>query len=107
MLYKFKSKAAGDVVMLQANGQRVLQLIGKDPSATGIVLPEHMVAAIEALTQAIAQDEAQRQAAKAAAQTQNAPATALEAVSLRVRAWPFVEMLQRCHKAGAAITWGV
>lgn len=107
MLYKFKSKSAGDVVMLQDNGRRVLQLIGKDPAATGIVLPEHMAAAIEALTQAIAQDEAQRQAATAAAQSQGAASPALEAISLRVRAWPFVDMMQRCLKANAAITWGV
>jgi Domain of unknown function (DUF1840) len=107
MLYKFKSKAAGDVVMLQDSGTRVLQLMGKDTGPTGIVLPEHMAAAIEALTQAIAQDEAQRQAAKAAAKEQGVPSPALDTVSLRVRAWPLVEMMQRCAKANAPITWGV
>ena len=30
MLYKFKSKAAGDLIMLEPNGRRVLQIIGKD-----------------------------------------------------------------------------
>ncbi len=30
MLYKFKSKAAGDVIMLEPNGRRVLEIIGKD-----------------------------------------------------------------------------
>ena len=31
MLYKFKSKAAGDLIMLEPNGRRVLEIIGKDP----------------------------------------------------------------------------
>ncbi|MEN9376283.1 MAG: hypothetical protein RL710_1440, partial [Pseudomonadota bacterium] len=30
MLYKFKSKITGDVIMLQPNGRRVLEIIGKD-----------------------------------------------------------------------------
>ena len=40
MLYKFKSKAAGDLIMLEPNGRRVLQIIGKEPGPKGIVLPE-------------------------------------------------------------------
>ena len=39
MLYKFKSKAAGDLIMLEPNGRRVLQIIGKDPQPQGIILP--------------------------------------------------------------------
>ena len=30
MLYKFKSKAAGDLIMLEPNGRRVLEIIGKE-----------------------------------------------------------------------------
>ena len=48
MLYKFKSKVTGDVIMLQPNGQRVLEIIGKhsaaEPSTKGILLPEQMPA---------------------------------------------------------------
>ena len=46
MLYKFKSKAAGDVIMLPANGKRMLEIIGRangrDYEATGILQPEQM-----------------------------------------------------------------
>ncbi|MDW8337472.1 MAG: DUF1840 family protein, partial [Tepidimonas sp.] len=35
MLYRFKSKATGDVVMLEPNGRRVLEILGKDPDAPG------------------------------------------------------------------------
>ena len=37
MIYKFKSKAAGDVIMLGASGDDVLRTIGKSPAAQGIV----------------------------------------------------------------------
>lgn len=103
MLYKFKSKAAGDLIMLEPNGRRVLQIIGKDAQATGIVLPEQMPAAITALTNAMAQEEAEQQAAKA----EGAVPPTFDAVNLRKRAWPFVEMLQRCAKENASVTWGV
>ncbi len=107
MLYKFKSQATGDVIMLEPNGRRVLEIIGKDPGPTGIVLPEHMGAAIEALTAAIDKEEAQQQAAIAHAKAQGEAAPVFDAVSLRKRAWPFVEMLQRCMKEKASLVWGV
>lgn len=48
MLYKFKSKAAGDLIMLEPNGRRVLEIIGKDAGPKGIILPEEMPGAIGA-----------------------------------------------------------
>ena len=108
MLYKFKSAATGDLIMLQANGLAVLQIIGKDDgAATGIVLPEQMAAAIAALKAAMARQEAEQQAAVALAKAQGDTPPSFEAVSLRKRAWPFLEMLERCLKANTPITWGV
>lgn len=108
MLYKFKSKTTGDVIMLQPNGQRVLEIIGKDAaSAKGIILPEQMSAAVQALEAAIAQEEAQQKAVVAQALTRNETPPRVEAVSLRQRALPFIEMLRRCEKAGTEIVWGV
>src|SRR5206468_2407161 len=37
MIYKFKSKATGDVIMMGPNGDQVLRLIGKEPAAKGII----------------------------------------------------------------------
>lgn len=111
MLYKFKSKNAGDVIMLQPNGQRVLEIIGKhsaaDPSLKGILLPEHMPQALAALQAAITQEEVQRQEAISQAKAENLPAPHFEAISLRQRALPFMEMVRDCLKANDAITWGV
>ena len=53
MLFKFKSQATSDLIMLEANGRRVLEIIGKDAGPKGIILPEQMPAAIAALEAAI------------------------------------------------------
>ena len=107
MLYKFKSKAAGDLIMLEPNGRRVLEIIGKDAGPQGIILPEQMGPAILALEQAVALEAAERAAAVAQAEAQNQPAPRFEVVSLRQRAQPFTEMLRRCSAAGQEIVWGV
>ena len=39
MLYKFKSKATGDLIMLEPQGKQIFKLIGKEPGAKGIILP--------------------------------------------------------------------
>lgn len=107
MLYKFKSKAAGDLIMLEPNGRRVLEIIGKDAQPKGIILPEQMPAAVAALEGAIASEEAQQktQAEEAKAKGEASPQS--DSVSLRQRAMPFLDMLRRCQKAGAEIVWGV
>ena len=107
MLYKFKSKTTGDVIMLQPNGRRVLEIIGKDAGPTGIVLPQDMAAAIAALEAAIVKEEAEQKTAVAEALARNEPPPRFEAISLRQRALPFIEMLRRCEKAGTEIVWGV
>lgn len=108
MLYKFKSKATGDLIMLPANGRRILDLIGKDGSAgQGILLPQQMPAAIAALEAALAREEAEQKAALAEAQARGEDLPHVDAVSLRQRALPFIDMLRRCHQADKEIVWGV
>ena len=48
MIYKFKSQAAGDVIMLGPNGDQMLRLIGHEPAAKGIVDVAQLPAAITA-----------------------------------------------------------
>ena len=99
MLYKFKSKTTGDLIMLEPNGRRVLEIIGKEAGTKGIILPEQMPAAIAALEAAVALEESH---------DKDAPEPALhDGPGLRQRALPFVEMLQRNHKAGHEVVWGV
>ncbi|HWI84296.1 DUF1840 domain-containing protein [Ramlibacter sp.] len=107
MLYKFKSKAAGDLIMLEPNGRRVLQIIGKDPEPQGIIEPAQMPGAIAALEAAIAKEESEQKAAAEEATARGESPPRLDAVSLRQRAVPFLDMLRRCAQAGKEIVWGV
>jgi hypothetical protein len=109
MLYKFKSKVASDIIMLEPHGRHILKLWGRlDEGALrqGIVLAADMRVAIEALEEAVAQDEARRIQAALEAQEQGeerAPA----GVSLRQRATPLLDMARRSLASGTDITWGV
>ena len=107
MLYTFKSPAAADLIMLQPNGERVLEIVGKDATPKGILLPEQMPAAIVALENALAQEDAALRAAIDSAKASGEVAPRPNGVSLRQRALPFMDMLKRCHKAGKEIVWGV
>ena len=100
MLYKFKSKNAGDVIMLEANGRRVLEVIEKDAGPTGIILAAQMPAAIKSLQEAIALEESRDDTPEEGVVQGDAP-------GLRQRAMPFIDMLQRNAKAGTDVTWGV
>jgi len=107
MLYKFKSKAAGDLIMLEPNGRRVLEIIGKDAGPKGIILPEEMPAAIAALDAAVEKEEAEHQAAIDEAKAKGEVPPRFGDVSLRQRVVPFIDMLKRCSAAGKEIVWGV
>jgi hypothetical protein len=96
MLYKFKSKAAGDVIMLQPHGDQLLRLLGREPAAKGIIEVADMPAAMRALQEAAAQ-----------AQAPTDDAGAERGVGLKQRVWPLIEMMKRSHAAGEPIVWGV
>jgi hypothetical protein len=112
MLYKFKSKATGDLIMLEPQGKQVLKLIGKEPGPQGIILPSEMLAAIYALHAAVAQEELAIQSAKEAARGEEAQADTPAAdgprsIGLKQRVVPFVDMLRRAHAEDKEVVWGV
>jgi Domain of unknown function (DUF1840) len=107
MIYKFKSKAAGDVIMMGPAGDMVLRTIGKEPAAQGIIEASAMPAAMAAIEQAIAADETARAQAEKEAAAEGRKLAPAEGVSLRQRAWPLVEMMKRAHAADHEIVWGV
>lgn len=113
MLYRFQSKATGDVVMLPLHAEALLRIIGKDAAPQGILTVEDMPAAMAALRSAIAEDEARRaQPADPAAQlgpdaddADERPEE--ERPGLRQRAWPLMQMIERAAAEGQAVVWGV
>jgi cyclopropane-fatty-acyl-phospholipid synthase len=106
MLYKFRSKAAGDVIMLEANGRQVLGIVGKDAGPQGIIEAGQIPAAITALEAAIAKDEDDQKAAAAEASARGEKPLKAEGVSLRQRAVPFLDLLRRSQKEGKDVVWG-
>jgi hypothetical protein len=123
MLYKFKSAATGDLILLGAHGDQLLRLLGREPAAQGIFEVDDMPSLIATLQAAVASTNAinatngndgndgnnghnntsiPHAAANAADDADTAPA-----VSLRQRLWPMVEMLRAAHAARAVVVWGV
>jgi GAF domain-containing protein len=105
MLYKFKCKAAADLIMLGEQGDELLRVVGREPSAQGIFEVAAMPAAIAALEAAVARSE---QAPSAVADKgEDEDRAGARAVSLRQRAWPLRELLRRAHEAQQVVVWGV
>lgn len=119
MIYEFKSRATGSVIMTRAVAEWILQIIGKTPGRTGIITVDQMPGAVDALNRAIAQEKEQLRAERRAMESvapASAPASGAEKtdaeddpypVSLAQRAFPFIDLLKEAHRAGKDITWGV
>lgn len=106
-VYRFKSRETGELVMLEPHGKRLLQIMGKDPSGAGVLLPDQMPAAVEALRAAAVEEDATRSRQKEEALARGDVAPEFDPVSLRMRSAPFIEMIQRAEKAGVEVVWGV
>ena len=109
MLYKFKSKASGDVIMLGPNGDELLRVLGREPAPRGILEVAHMDEALARIEAALA---AEAQAGRDAAADEEPDEEEVAArekarVALRQRLWPIVDMIQRSRQAGEPIVWGV
>ncbi|MET1115033.1 MAG: DUF1840 domain-containing protein [Comamonas sp.] len=113
MPYKFKSRATADLIMLDASARQLLGLVGKDADGPGIITVEQIPGALAALEQAVQREEAQRAASRDVQddaddtqddedEVQSGPR---DAVSLRQRTAPFVDMLKRSAAEGKDVTW--
>jgi hypothetical protein len=110
MLYKFKSQSTGDLIMLEANGRQMLKIIGKGDDANlakGILEPGDIPAAIEALVKAVQADDQARAVAQAQAEADHEETAPVTSVSLRQRAAPLLDIMQRCLAEDTPIVWGV
>ena len=103
MIYKFTSKASGDVVMMGPQGDELMRLLGREPAPKGIIETAALPAALRALEAAVATEAA---AAGDDASRADDPVRD-PAVALRQRLWPVMEMLRRCQAAGQPVVWGV
>jgi hypothetical protein len=115
MLFKFKSQATSDLIMLEGDGRRLLKImLGHDPDK-GIILVKDLPVAIAKLESAVAQDEAARLQRSQDAQRALAPTESLQhtygeppnPVRLAQRASPMLKMLKHCAADSADMVWGV
>ncbi len=108
MLYKFKSRATADVIMLETNARQLLKIVGKE-GEHGIITAAQIPAAIDALQAAVAADEAARQEPQDAPPQEGGGADESgqpsAAVRLHQRAAPFIDMLRRSAAEGHDVIW--
>jgi hypothetical protein len=119
VIYKFKSKATADLIMLGPQGDELMRLLGRDaPCPRGILEVGRMGDALARLHAAIAEQEAllagQGAAARGQADADAAPVdgpaeggSPARAVPLRTRLWPMIQAIERARAAGEPIVWGV
>jgi hypothetical protein len=94
MLYKFKSKVTGDLIMLEPDAKRLLKIMGREDQVKGIFLAAQIQAALDALDVAISEEEAEGSLDP-------------KLVTLRHRSQPMRKMLKTCQDKSADVVWGV
>jgi len=110
MIVIFQSQAAGDVIMFGDVAYRLMEVMGKEPAATGIVTVEQLPDTIARLKTAIARDKESRAGLSEddLPQTEEAPDGSKRAyVSLTQRAVPLIELLEWSLKKQVPVVWGV
>ena len=105
-MYRFKSKADGDLIMMGPVGDQILRIVGREPAPRGIIEVAALPQAIAALEEAIAAAELARGDAERGDRDDDEPGGA-NAVGLQQRAWPMLEMMRRSLAERADIVWGV
>lgn len=109
MIYKFKSRETGDLIMLAPDAERILALLGKVLKTPGIITLAEIAdakATLQAAALAASQQAAQNATAGDADGDDN---TAKQApgISLAQRLVPFLAMLDRCQAAKVDVVWSV
>jgi len=124
MIYEFRSRATGSIVMMGKVAERMLGIIGKPAGPQGIITVAQLPEAIARLRGAIDDERRARDAARIAASAPQASARtpvlsgsdgghnqedagSSEAVSLEARAQPLIEMFERALAGQRDVTWGV
>ena len=106
MIYKFKSQAAAEVIMLQPDAETMLKIIGKTPGARGIVTVDQIPGAISALHQAI-EDQKKGIKPPPLVEKDGDDESNDQGVSLEKRVGPFIKLMQESAAAGKDVVWGV
>ncbi len=114
MLYSFRSKAGGEVLMLDHHARPLLEAAGKTADTArdprGVFTTEQLGGAIQALQAHIAQ-QAQQESNQDKNDRKDKPheddeeKNASQPVSASQRAYPLLDLLRKAEAAGADVMW--
>ena len=115
MLYEFRSRATGTVVMTADVAEPLLRAMGKEPTPSGIVTVAQLPEIIARLERARAHSSihAPAQIDHPSSEPSKHPYTDPDTeapeppVSFGARAWPLLDLLQAAHAGGRDVFWGV
>ncbi len=120
MIYEFRSRATGSIVMMGQVAEKMLGILGKPTGPQGIITVEQLPEAIARLRAAIADEQRAREAARASERAASALPTPAAgggyddeeagpgtAISFEARAQPLIEMFDRALAGKRDVTWGV
>lgn len=103
MLYRFKSLATADLIMLGTDARGALRLLGKDLTPEGVISADQLPQAIEILQKARREDRALR------AREETSVLDQLDGddpdIRLSQRLVPLVNILELANAAHAAVIW--
>ncbi len=114
MLYTFRAKVAGDVLMLDRHARPLLEAAGKTADVArqnrGVFTPEQLAAAIAGLESYIARltpdEKAQAELEeKARQQHDDSDPQKSERVFTSQRAYPLLDLLRKAEAAGVNVMW--
>ena len=102
MLVTFTSSETGEVLMFASTAADLLRALGKETTARGVFTPAEMAPAAARLRAAVAAAEQPPEADEEEDAARKPPP-----VTLRQRAWPLIDMLERTARAGeeAYVVW--
>lgn len=104
----FRSQAAGDVMMFDDVAKRMMDIMGKEPTARGIITVEQLPEAIARLKAVIAEDRARHAGEVDTPETEDVPGGGKrEYVGLAQRAVPLMQLLEYSLKDEKPVMWGL
>lgn len=105
MLYRFKSRAAPDFVMLEAPARQLFSVVGKAPSPEGVITVDQIPGAISAIEAAMAQDGSNNHNHDGFATEGHDDDAEVQHVGLHQRAVPLLNMLKQSLSDNKDVTW--
>lgn len=106
----FRSKVAGDIIMLGENARRIFEVIGRPESGRGVITAAQVPDALQRLTAAVEQEKEQQGAAAPGegrdGNDEPAHGARARGVTFSQRAFPLIEMLRAAQRKEVDVTWG-